>query len=35
MASDAVLGNEVSHQAHGALGYEDIGRLVHFKKDLD
>ena len=35
MASDAVLGNEVSHQAHGALGYEDIGRIVQFKKDLD
>ena len=35
MASDAVLGNEVSIQAHGALGYEDIGRIVQFKKDLD
>jgi aminoglycoside 6'-N-acetyltransferase I len=35
MASDAVLGNEVSLQAHGALGYEDIGRIVQFKKDLD
>ena len=35
MASDAVLGNEVSLQAHGALGYEVIGRIVQFKKDLD
>jgi aminoglycoside 6'-N-acetyltransferase I len=35
MASDAVLGNEVSHRAHGALGYEEIGRIVQFKKDLD
>ena len=34
MASDAELWNTVSHQAHGALGYEEAGRLVLFKKDL-
>ncbi len=32
MASDAELWNEVSHQAHGALGYEETARLVLFKK---
>jgi aminoglycoside 6'-N-acetyltransferase I len=35
MASDAVLGNEVSLQAHGALGYEALGPVVPFKKDLN
>ena len=35
MASDTELGNEVSHQAHGALGDEESARLVLFKKDLD
>ncbi len=35
MASDAELWNEVSHRAHGALGYEETARLVLFKKDLD
>ena len=35
MASDAELWNEVSHQAHGALGYEETGRVVQFMKDLD
>jgi aminoglycoside 6'-N-acetyltransferase I len=35
MASDALLWNEVSHQAHGALGYEENARVVQFKKDLD
>jgi aminoglycoside 6'-N-acetyltransferase I len=34
MASDAELWNEVSHRAHGALGYEETARLVLFKKDL-
>jgi aminoglycoside 6'-N-acetyltransferase I len=34
MASDAELWNDVSHQAHGALGYEVTARLVLFKKDL-
>jgi aminoglycoside 6'-N-acetyltransferase I len=35
MASDAELWNTVSHQAHGAIGYEVTGRLVLFKKDLE
>ncbi|MHB1559165.1 MAG: aminoglycoside 6'-N-acetyltransferase [Isosphaeraceae bacterium] len=35
MASDAELWNAVSHASHGALGYEETARLVHFKKDLD
>jgi aminoglycoside 6'-N-acetyltransferase I len=34
MASDAELWNEVSHRAHGALGYVENARLVLFKKDL-
>ena len=34
MASDAELWNDVSHQAHGALGYVETARLVLFKKDL-
>jgi aminoglycoside 6'-N-acetyltransferase I len=34
MASDAELWNTVSHQAHGALGYEETARLVLFKKEL-
>jgi aminoglycoside 6'-N-acetyltransferase I len=34
MASDAELWNDVSHQAHGALGYQEVARLVLFKKDL-
>jgi aminoglycoside 6'-N-acetyltransferase I len=34
MASDAELSNNVSHQAHGALGYQEVGRGVQFKKDL-
>lgn len=35
MASDALLGNAVSHEAHTALGFEESGRLVHFRKRLD
>jgi aminoglycoside 6'-N-acetyltransferase I len=35
MASDAELWNTVSHQAHGAIGYDETARLVLFKKDLD
>jgi aminoglycoside 6'-N-acetyltransferase I len=35
MASDAELWNVVSHQAHGAVGYEESARLVLFKKDLE
>lgn len=34
MASDAELWNEVSHKAHGAIGYEETARLMVFKKDL-
>jgi aminoglycoside 6'-N-acetyltransferase I len=34
MASDAELWNSVSHQAHGAVGYRETGRLVLFMKDL-
>jgi len=34
MASDADLWNEVSHQAHGALGYRETARLVLYRKDL-
>jgi aminoglycoside 6'-N-acetyltransferase I len=34
MASDAELWNFDSHLAHGALGYEETGRVVQFKKDL-
>lgn len=34
MASDAELWNSISHQAHGALGYNEVSRLVLFKKDL-
>ena len=34
MASDAELWNDVSHQAHGALGYWETARLVLYKKDL-
>jgi aminoglycoside 6'-N-acetyltransferase I len=34
MASDAELWNDVSHQAHGALGYRETARLVLYKKGL-
>ncbi len=34
MASDTELWNDVSHRAHGALGYQETARLVLFKKDL-
>ena len=34
MASDAELGNDVSHDAQGAIGYREVARLVLFKKDL-
>lgn len=35
MASDALLGNAVSHDARKALGFGESGRLVHFRKRLD
>jgi putative acetyltransferase len=34
MASDALLENVVSHEAHKALGFEEAERLVHFRKRL-
>jgi putative acetyltransferase len=34
MASDAHLGNTVSHESHKALGFEEGNRLVHFRKAL-
>jgi aminoglycoside 6'-N-acetyltransferase I len=34
MASDTWLDNEVSQQAHEALGFEVVDRVVHFKKEL-
>ncbi|MGE5114113.1 MAG: GNAT family N-acetyltransferase [Acidobacteriaceae bacterium] len=32
MASDAVIDNKVSQQAHEALGYEVVDRCVHYRK---
>lgn len=34
MASDAVLANELSHQAHQRLGYQIVERSVLFRKPL-
>lgn len=34
MASDAELTNEQSHSAHKSLGYEEVERLVCFRKSL-
>lgn len=34
MASDANLDNDVSHTAHGRCGYEEVGRVVQFRKAL-
>jgi aminoglycoside 6'-N-acetyltransferase I len=34
MASDARLDNEVSHAAHRRAGYEEVDRVVQFRKDL-
>lgn len=34
MASDALLDNTSSHQAHQALGFEEVERAVHFRKRL-
>lgn len=34
MASDCLLDNEVSLQAHLALGYEEAERLIHFRQVL-
>jgi aminoglycoside 6'-N-acetyltransferase I len=32
--SDSLIDNEASHQAHRALGFEETGRVVNFRKDL-
>jgi aminoglycoside 6'-N-acetyltransferase I len=34
MASDCEIDNLVSLQAHRALGYEDVERLIHFRKRI-
>jgi aminoglycoside 6'-N-acetyltransferase I len=34
MASDAALANVLSQEAHGRLGYAEVGRSVHFRKAL-
>ncbi len=34
MASDCLLDNEVSLAAHTALGYQEVERLIHFKKSI-
>lgn len=34
MASDCEINNEISLKAHLALGYEEVERLIHFKKSL-
>jgi aminoglycoside 6'-N-acetyltransferase I len=34
MASDTTSENEVSIEAHVAIGYREVGRLVHFSKGL-
>lgn len=33
-ASDALLENEISHQAHQALGFEEVERAVRYRKVL-
>ena len=35
MASDCEINNLASLQAHHALGYEDVERLIHFRKRID
>ena len=34
MASDALLDNTVAHRAHEGVGYEEVGRVVQFRKVL-
>ena len=34
MGSDALIWNEVSHAAHKASGYEEVDRVVNFRKSL-
>jgi hypothetical protein len=35
MASDALLENTVSHRAHEALGFVEVERAVHYRKNLE
>lgn len=35
MASDCELSNEISLQAHLAIGYEEVERAIHFRKLLE
>jgi aminoglycoside 6'-N-acetyltransferase I len=35
MASDTLLGNDVSYSAHRKAGYQEVDRVVQFRKDLD
>ena len=35
MASDAHVENRVSAQSHHGLGYEEVERLIHFRRELD
>jgi len=34
MASDAQLANEISYAAHRQAGYEEVDRVVQFRKAL-
>ena len=34
IASDALIGNDVSHAAHLKAGYEEVDRVVQFRKPL-
>jgi aminoglycoside 6'-N-acetyltransferase I len=34
IASDCLLENEISLKAHTAIGYEEVERLIHFRKSL-
>ena len=34
LGSDALLDNLDSHRAHGAVGFQQIERVVYFRKDL-
>jgi aminoglycoside 6'-N-acetyltransferase I len=34
IASDAVIGNRPSERAHLALGFVEVERAIHFRKDL-
>jgi aminoglycoside 6'-N-acetyltransferase I len=34
MASDTMVGNELGESAHKALGYEEVDRLILFRKNL-